>query len=155
MERLVMDELVKWKNKKKRKPLILKGARQVGKTWLMKSFGKEYFENTAYINFDKNARMKAVFEEDYDINRILMAINIEAKVKVMPEKTLIILDEIQEAPRAISSLKYFYEDAPEYAVVAAGSLLGVAIHNGVSFPVGKVETLQVNPMNYREFLIAV
>lgn len=155
MKRLVMNDLINWKNKKNRKPLILKGARQVGKTWLMKHFGEENFENVAYVNFDNNTRMKEVFDDDYDIERILMAINIETKEKISPEKTLIIFDEIQEAPRAISSLKYFCENAPEYAVVAAGSLLGVAIHKGVSFPVGKVDTMQINPMNFREFLFAV
>lgn len=155
MRRFAIDELIKWKNKKNRKPLIIKGARQVGKTWLMKEFGTKYFENVAYVNFDNNKRMKDVFENDYEINRILMAINVETKKKVMPNKTLIIFDEIQEAPRAISSLKYFCENAPEYAVIAAGSLLGVAIHEGVSFPVGKVDTLKIEPMNFREFLIAV
>ena len=155
MRRLAIDELIKWKNKRNRKPLILKGARQVGKTWLMKEFGAGHFDDVAYINFDNNKRMKDVFEDDYDINRILMAINVETKVKVTPDKTLIIFDEIQEAPRAISALKYFCEKAPEYAIIAAGSLLGVAIHEGVSFPVGKGDTLQIEPMNFREFLMAV
>ena len=155
MRRFAMDQLVEWKNRKNRKPLLLKGARQVGKTWLMKQFGKEQFENTAYINFDNNHRMQAVFEDDYDIERIILAINIETKMKIEPEKTLIIFDEIQEAPRALSSLKYFCENAPEYAIIAAGSLLGVAIHKGISFPVGKIDTMQIEPMNFREFLIAV
>lgn len=154
MRRYAMKELLEWKTKENRKPLILKGARQVGKTWLMKEFGKQYFKKTAYVNFDNNKRMEAVFENDYDIDRILMAINIETKIKVTPEDTLIIFDEIQEAPRAIAALKYFYENAPEYAVVAAGSLLGVAIHKGVSFPVGKVDTMELYPLNYREFLEA-
>lgn len=155
MHRLAIRELAKWKTKRNRKPLILKGARQVGKTWLMREFGKKYFSQVAYVNFDNNDKMRAVFEEDYDIDRILMAINIETKVPIIPEKTLIIFDEIQEAPKAISALKYFCEEAPEYAVVAAGSLLGVAIHEGVSFPVGKVDILTLEPLNFREFLMAV
>ena len=155
MERTAMEALVKWNGKKNRKPLILKGARQVGKTWLMKEFGKRYFKYTAYVNFDNNERMRDVFESDYNIDRILMAVNIETGVKIVPGETLIIFDEIQETPKAIASLKYFCEEAPEYAVIAAGSLLGVAIHKGVSFPVGKVDTIQLNPLNFREFLAAV
>lgn len=155
MERTAMEALIKWNGKKNRKPLILKGARQVGKTWLMKEFGKRYFKYTAYVNFDNNERMRDVFESDYNIDRILMAVNIETGVKIVPGETLIIFDEIQEAPKAIASLKYFCEDAPEYAVIAAGSLLGVAIHKGVSFPVGKVDTIQLNPLSFREFLAAV
>lgn len=155
VQRFLMDDLVKWKEKENRKPLILKGARQVGKTWLMKEFGREYFKKTAYVSFYNNQRMKKVFDEDYDIERIIMNINIEANTEVTPEDTLIILDEIQEAPRALEALKYFCENASEYAVVAAGSLLGVAIHAGISYPVGKVDTLELYPMNYREFLCAV
>ncbi len=155
MERLKMEELVRWKEKPNRKPLILKGARQVGKTWLMKEFGKRYFDQVAYVNLDRNSRMRHVFDGDFDVEAILMALNIETGVAIQPENTLIILDEIQEAPRAISALKYFCEDAPEYAVIAAGSLLGVAIHEGTSFPVGKVDTMSVFPMCYREFLIAM
>lgn len=155
MERYAMEELIKWSKRKKRKPLILKGARQVGKTWLMKEFGKRHFKYTAYVNFDRNDHMVDVFAQDCDIQRILMAINIETGVKIIPEETLIIFDEVQENPRAIASLKYFCEDAPEYAVIAAGSLLGVAIHKGISFPVGKVDTLELHPMSFREFLSAV
>lgn len=155
MQRFLMDDLLKWKDKPNRKPLILKGARQVGKTWIMKEFGRVHFTKTAYVSFYNNQRMKNVFEDDYDIERILMNINIETKTEVTPEDTLIIFDEIQEAPRALESLKYFCENAPQYAVIAAGSLLGVAIHTGVSYPVGKVETLELYPMNYREFLLAV
>jgi hypothetical protein len=155
MERILMSKLYEWKQKKNRKPLILKGARQVGKTWLMKEFGKKYFKYTAYINFDNNERMNDIFDMDYNIDRILMAINIEAGVKILPEETLIIFDEVQENPRAIAALKYFYENAPEYVIVAAGSLLGVAIHEGVSFPVGKVDTIELNPLSFKEFLNAV
>jgi hypothetical protein len=155
MERMLMEKLVEWKNKKNRKPLILKGARQVGKTWLMKEFGKRSFKAVAYVNLDNNEHMKDVFDADYDIDRILMAVNIETGVRIIPEETLIIFDEVQENPKAIASLKYFCENSPEYAIIAAGSLLGVAIHSGVSFPVGKVDTLELNPLSFREFLLAV
>lgn len=155
MERFAMKKLVEWKNKKNRKPMILKGARQVGKTWLMKEFGKRYFKYTAYVNFDNNKYMRDVFDSDYDIERILMAVNIASGTKIVPGETLIIFDEIQENPKAIASLKYFCENAPEYAIIAAGSLLGVAIHKGVSFPVGKVDTLELNPLSFKEFLYAV
>ena len=155
MERYAMKKLEEWFNRKNRKPLILKGARQVGKTWLMKEFGKKHFKYTAYVNFDNNKNMVAVFENDYDIDRILMAINIETGVKILPGETLIIFDEIQESQKAIASLKYFCEEAPEYAIIAAGSLLGVAIHNGVSFPVGKVDMLELNPLSFKEFLLAM
>lgn len=155
MERYAMQELLLWKQKENRKPMLLKGARQVGKTWLMKEFGRLHFKKTAYITFYNNQRMKRVFDDDYDIHRIIMSINVEAKLEATPEDTLIIFDEIQEAPRALEALKYFCENAPEYAVIAAGSLLGVAIHGGVSFPVGKVDTLELHPMDYREFLEAM
>lgn len=155
MKRYLMEQLLEWKERPVRKPLILKGARQVGKTWLMKEFGRKYFEKTAYVTFYNNQRMKRVFDEDYDIERIIMNINIETRIEVTPQNTLIILDEIQEAPRALEALKYFCENAPEYAILAAGSLLGVAIHSGVSFPVGKVEILELYPMNFREFLEAM
>ncbi|MBP3610478.1 MAG: ATP-binding protein [Lachnospiraceae bacterium] len=155
MDRYIMQQLILWKNKENRKPLVLKGARQVGKTWLMKEFGRTQFEKVAYVTFYNNQRMKRVFDEDYDITRILMNINIETHLEVTPGDTLIIFDEIQEAPRALEALKYFCENAPEYAVVAAGSLLGVAIHEGVSFPVGKVDMLDIHPMSYCEFLEAM
>ena len=150
-----MESLVQWKDSKRRKPLIIKGARQTGKTWLMKEFGKRCFKYTAYINFDNNEYMKDVFDMDYNIERILMAVNIATGVKIVPEETLIIFDEVQENPRAIASFKYFCENAPEYPVIAAGSLLGVAIHKGVSFPVGKVDSIELNPLSFREFLCAV
>ena len=154
MERLMMDRLAAWKNKKRRKPLIIRGARQVGKTWLMREFGKRYFEQTVYISFDNNERMKHVFEMDYDITRILSSIKIESGQKIEPEKTLLIFDEIQEVPKALSALKYFCENAPEYPIVAAGSLLGVALHGGTSFPVGKVDFLTLYPLNFQEFVLA-
>lgn len=155
MQRLIMEELNKWRHKKNRKPLIIRGARQVGKTWIMKEFGRQYFENVVYISFDNNERMKNVFEMDYDIPRILSALKIESGQKIEPEHTLLILDEIQEVPKALAALKYFYENAPEYAIISAGSLLGVALHEGTSFPVGKVDFLNLYPLNFREFLLAV
>ena len=155
MKRFAMEKLKDWKEKPNRKPLIIMGARQVGKTWLMKEFGKKEYAKTAYISFYNNKRMTEVFEMDYDIKRILMSFNIEAGTAITPGDTLIILDEIQNAPRALEALKYFCEDAPEYHVIAAGSLLGVAIHEGVSYPVGKVDLLNLYPMNFREFLYAM
>lgn len=155
MERSCMENLVKWKKKRNRKPMILRGARQVGKTWLMREFGLKYFKNTAYLNFDSDEHLKHIFDDDFDIQRILRMINIQTGVKIIPEDTLIIFDEVQEAPRAIASLKYFCENAPEYPLIAAGSLLGVAIHAGVSFPVGKVNLLRLYPLSFFEFMKAV
>ena len=154
MERLIMEQLVQWKDKRNRKPLIIRGARQVGKTWVMKEFGRRYFQNVVYISFDNNERMKTVFELDYDISRIVSALKIEAGKSIDPANTLLIFDEIQEVPKALTALKYFCENAPEYAIVAAGSLLGVALHRGTSFPVGKVDFLNLYPLNFREFLMA-
>ncbi|WP_297016781.1 ATP-binding protein [uncultured Dialister sp.] len=154
MERALMKKLVGWKDSPVRKPLILKGARQVGKTWLMQEFGKKYFKKTAYVNFDHNPVMQHIFDQDFDIRRILMAINIETGVVVTPRDTLIIFDEVQEAPAAISALKYFCENGPEYPVIAAGSMLGVALHEGISYPVGKVNTLSLYPLSFYEFLMA-
>lgn len=131
------------------------GARQVGKTWLMKEFGRKYYKNVAYISFYNNEAVKNIFESDYDIERILPYLNIEVGFAIKPEETLIIFDEIQNAPKAFESLKYFCEDAPEYHIMAAGSLLGVALHEGVSYPVGKVDILKLYPLNFREFLYAV
>ena len=142
-------------NKKNRKPLIIQGARQVGKTWIMKEFGARFYENTVYINFDNNKAMKDVFDLDFDLKRILSAIKIEYGKSFQAENTLIIFDEIQEAPKALASLKYFYENAPQYSIIAAGSLLGVALHQGTSFPVGKVDFLKLCPMSFNEFILAV
>ena len=149
MIRYAMQQLLEWKNRSNRKPLIIKGARQVGKTWLMKEFGRQHFKKVAYVTFYNNKRMARVFEDDYDIDRIIMNINIETKTEVTPGDTLIIFDEIQEAPKAMESLKYLCENAPQYAIIAAGSLLGVAIHKGISYPVGKVDTIDLYPMSYR------
>lgn len=154
MERILMEKLVEWKDSKNRKPLILHGARQVGKTWLMKEFGKRYFKKSVYISFDNNPRMKEVFEQDFDVRRIISALKIEAGGAFSAEDTLLIFDEIQEEPKAMASLKYFCENAPEYYIVAAGSLLGMALHEGTSFPVGKVDFLSLHPLNYYEFLLA-
>ena len=154
MKRYAMHELERWQNDPHRKPLIIRGARQVGKTWLMKEFGKLAFKSTAYINFDNNERMRLLFEGDLDIPRLIAALQIECGCQIEQGKTLILFDEVQEVPRALTSLKYFCENAPEYAVVAAGSLLGVALHHGSSFPVGKVAFLDLHPMSFTEFLDA-
>lgn len=155
MERNLFIKLEQWKNKKKRKPLIIQGARQVGKTWIMKEFGARYYEDTIYINFDNNETMKKVFEIDFDIPRIISSIKIEYGKSFDPEDTLIIFDEIQEAPKALACLKYFYENSPQYAIMAAGSLLGVALHQGTSFPVGKVDFMHLYPLNFYEFVCAM
>lgn len=155
MYRSAINELLQWKHKDNRKPLIIMGARQVGKTWLMKEFGRTNYDKVAYISFYNNQRMDDVFQNDFDIKRIIMNLNIEAGVTITPEDTLIILDEIQDFPKVLESLKYFCEEAPQYHVVAAGSLLGVAIHEGVSYPVGKADLLDLYPLNFREFLYAV
>ncbi len=155
MERIAMRELISWKNKTGRKPLIIRGARQVGKTWLIKEFGKNEYPQTVYVNFESSKLLKSLFVDNFDIPRIITALQIESGLQINPENTLIILDEIQEAEGAVASLKYFCENAPEYHILAAGSLLGVAIHNHASFPVGKVEFLDLNPLNFTEFLLAL
>ncbi|OQB12609.1 MAG: Archaeal ATPase [Firmicutes bacterium ADurb.Bin193] len=155
MYRFAIEELKKWKNKKNALPLIIRGARQVGKTWLMKEFGQTCFENSVYINFDNNERMTELFSYDLDTARIITGLELMAGHKINPENTLIIFDEVQEVPRALASLKYFTENAPQYKIVAAGSLLGVALHKGTSFPVGKVEFLDLYPLNFMEFLMAM
>lgn len=147
--------LNEWKTSAIRKPLIIRGARQVGKTWLMKHFGETKYEKCAYINLDSNERMKQLFSENLDIKRIITGLEIEADITIDSNNTLIILDEIQEVPKALTSLKYFCENAPEYHIVSAGSLLGVALHPGTSFPVGKVSFLDLYPMNFMEFIDAV
>lgn len=154
MKRYAIEKLKKWKDHPFRKPLLLMGARQVGKTWLMQEFGRLHFKNVAYIRFDNSERARRAFSIDFDIPRLLEAISIEGKCVVEPQNTLIILDEIQECPAALTSLKYFCEEAREYAVVAAGSLLGVADHVGTGFPVGKVDRLNLYPMSFCEFLEA-
>ena len=155
MYRKKIEELKKWKESPNRKPLIIRGARQVGKTWLMKEFGKEYYDKCAYINFDDNSRMNKLFEEDFDLDRIIQGLKIESGVNIEAENTLIILDEIQENPKALKALKYFCENAREYHIVSAGSLSGVAIHEGTSFPVGKVDFLDLKPLSFFEFMEAI
>ncbi|MFU2115150.1 ATP-binding protein [[Pasteurella] aerogenes] len=155
MQRKILQSLQNWKQNPNRKPLIIQGARQVGKTWAMKHFGEQSFEQVAYINFDNNSRMKTLFSGDYDINRLILGLKIESGVDIKAHNTLIIFDEVQEVPQALSSLKYFYENAPEFYIVSAGSLLGVSLHHQVSFPVGKVDFLPLYPMDFHEFLLAV
>lgn len=154
MERFIMQDLIAWKNREDRKPLILLGARQVGKTYILKEFGQREFENVAYINCDNNAMVKDLFATDYNIERILLTIGAITGVNIQAGKTLIIMDEIQELHRGLASLKYFCEEAREYHVAVAGSLLGLTLHQGESYPVGKVNTLEMFPMTYEEFLLA-
>jgi predicted AAA+ superfamily ATPase len=156
MERRLMQDLIIWKDAADRMPLLIEGARQVGKTWLMKEFGKRHFENCAYVNLENNAVMEAVFENYTDIAQVIRAVAAFTRAEINPQRTLIILDEIQEVPYAISSLKYFCEEAPEFAVVAAGSLLGVKFpKKKVPYPVGKIQTLKLNPLSFNEYLTAV
>lgn len=154
MERSIMKDLVAWKNRADRKPLILLGARQIGKTYILKEFGKREFKNVAYINCDNNAMVQDLFAPDYNIERIVLAISALTGVDVKAGETLIILDEIQELKRGLSALKYFCEDASQYHVAVAGSLLGITLHQGESYPVGKVNTLTMYPMSFEEFLWA-
>lgn len=154
MKRKIYKQLLKWKESKDRKPLMLLGARQVGKTWIMQHFGKKEYKNVAYINCDDEPRMKQLFELDYNIDRILITIQAITGVRITPAATLIIMDEIQEIPRGLHSLKYFCEKAPEYHIMVAGSLLGVTLGKGESFPVGKVDMLTMYPMDYEEYLDA-
>ena len=154
MYREAIKKLIEWKDSTKRKPLIVNGARQVGKTWLLKEFGKQYYEKVAYVNMDNNARMKELFT-DFNIEKIIQGLKIESGVNIEPNNTLIILDEVQEVPNAISSLKYFNENANEYHIIVAGSLLGIVLHEGVSFPVGKVDFLNMYPLSFKEYLIAI
>ena len=155
MYRIAIEKLLKWKQSKRRKPLIIEGARQVGKTWLMKEFGRQAYEDTVYINFDSNSRMAELFASDLDTERLIMGLELYAGRKIDPEKSLLIFDEVQEVPRALTALKYFYENAPQYNIVCAGSLLGIALHQGTSFPVGKVDFLKLYPLSFNEFLRAI
>ena len=154
MYRIAIEKLLKWKQNKRRKPLIIEGARQVGKTWLMKEFGRQEYKDTIYINFDSNSRMAELFASDLDTERLIMGLEIYVGRKINPDSALLIFDEVQEVPRALASLKYFYENAPEYHIVCAGSLLGIALHQGTSFPVGKVDFLKLYPLSFKEFLMA-
>lgn len=154
MYRIAIEKLLKWRESKRRKPLIIEGARQVGKTWLMKEFGKQAYADAVYINFDSNSRMAELFASDLDTDRLILGLELYAGRKIDPGNTLLIFDEVQEVPRALTSLKYFYENAPQYHIVCAGSLLGIALHEGTSFPVGKVDFLKLYPLSFREFLMA-
>lgn len=154
MYRIAIEKLLKWKDSKSRKPLIIEGARQVGKTWLMKEFGRQAYADTVYINFDSNSRMAELFASDLDTDRLIMGLELYAGRKIDHNNTLLIFDEVQEVPKALASLKYFYENAPQYHIVCAGSLLGIALHEGTSFPVGKVDFLKLYPLSFREFLMA-
>jgi len=152
MNRYLIDELTVWKSAKNRKPLIIQGARQVGKTWLMKKFGEQEFKQVVYLNFESSNRLKNLFAIDFNIDRILTVIEIETNQKIIPETTLLIFDEIQEVEKGLTALKYFYEQAPHYYIIAAGSLLGVSLQKNNSFPVGKVDFLRLYPLSFMEFL---
>ena len=155
MYRNAMNDLYKWKAKKDKKPLIIRGARQVGKTWLMREFGRIAFDDMVYINFDNNSQMKELFSLDMRIERIITGLELYVGHKIEPLNTLLVFDEVQEVPQALAALKYFNENAPKYQIVCAGSLLGVALHGGTSFPVGKVEFLDLYPLSFTEFMRAM
>jgi predicted AAA+ superfamily ATPase len=155
MQRELLQILIKWKEKVDRKPLIIRGARQVGKTWLMKEFGKTHYKNIAYVNFETALSLHRIFESGFESEKLIMALKIETGADIIPGETLIILDEIQACEAAITSLKYFQENANQYHIIAAGSLLGVASNKNRSFPVGKVDFLDLYPLNFSEFLLAV
>lgn len=155
MKRKIYNKLVEWKNQKQHKPLILNGVRQCGKTFILKEFGKKEFASLAYVSCDRNESLQAIYAGDFNVFRIIQGLSALTGVDIIPGKTLIFLDEVQAFPQALEALKYFCEDAPEYHIVVAGSLLGVALHAGVSFPVGKVQTLRLFPMDFEEFLMAL
>jgi len=155
MKRILLEDLKKWKNSPSRKPLIIRGARQVGKTWLMKEFARTEYEDFIYVNFEFDEELKNLFLADLQPERILFQLKTFTGIEAKPHKTLIIFDEIQEAQRGLTSLKYFCENAPEYHIVSAGSLLGITLHQQVSFPVGKVDFLDLHPLNFYEFLCAI
>lgn len=154
MERALLAELIRWKENPSRKPLILKGVRQCGKTYLLKEFGKRYYKNVAYFNFEEYDTLNTVFEQDYDVKRILLDLSLFIGKSITPEDTLIIFDEVQECGKALTAMKYFCENAPGYHIVCAGSLLGIALYKQLSFPVGKVDFLTLYPMSFSEFLRA-
>ena len=155
MYRKQLDDLREWRKSKNRLPLVMRGARQVGKSWLAEEFGRLDFRNTVTLNFEKNPSLRNIFDGELDPKRIIRMIEISADQEITPDGTLVFLDEIQESPKALTSLKYFAEEAPEYTVIAAGSLLGIAEHKGVSFPVGKTNFMELYPMTFQEFLIAM
>lgn len=155
MYRKSINQLIAWKINEVRKPLIVLGARQVGKTWLIQEFGKQEYKQTVYINFEKMKAVRSIFQQDFDINRIITTLSIFARTTINPDDTLIVFDEIQEVPEGLTALKYFCEDTPQYHIIAAGSLLGVSLHQKVSFPVGKVDFMRLSPMSFVEFLMAI
>ncbi|MCX7028586.1 MAG: AAA family ATPase, partial [Spirochaetes bacterium] len=155
MERAALSDLIAWKANPHRKPLILNGARQVGKTWLLKEFGRRHYDRVAYVNFESNERMTRLFASNLDVDRLLLGLRVEAGCPIEPERTLIIFDEIQDNPRALTALKYFAETAPGYHVATAGSLLDVALHAGAAFPVGKTDFLSLHPLAFSEFIHAL
>ena len=155
MYRKVIEQLKEWKKRSNRKPLVICGARQVGKTWLMKEFGAQCYKSTVYVNFENNEILERLFSGNLDVKRLIQGLELYAGKTIDPENTLIIFDEIQEVPKALTSLKYFNENAPEYQIVCAGSLLGIALHPGTSFPVGKVDFLNLYPLSFFEFLLAL
>ena len=154
MYRNALQQMLDWKTSVNRKPLIIRGARQTGKTWLMKEFGRQAFQDVVYINFENESRFRDLFANDYDISRILTTIQLYYGKPLDATTTLIIFDEIQAVEGGVTSLKYFCENAPEYAIVAAGSLLGISLHQNSSFPVGKVVFLDLSPLSFSEFLVA-
>lgn len=155
MKRLIINQLISWKENSQRKPLILNGARQVGKTYILKAFGKLHYQNVAYVNLDSQKELAKVFEQDFNVTRIIRSLSAFLNIHIEPQHTLIVLDEVQECPAALHALKYFCEDAPEYHVVVAGSLLGISMHGNSSFPVGKVDMLRMFPLTFEEFLMAL
>lgn len=155
MERIVYEKLVSWRNSADRKPLLLNGARQVGKTWLLRELARREYRQEAYVMCRKNAMAQQIFAQDFDVERIIRSLSALTGCDITPGDTLIVLDEVQEIPEAVEALKYFCELAPDYHIAVAGSLLGVAMHRGASFPVGKVQEIYVRPMNFEEFLLAV
>ena len=155
MYRTAIEQLYRWKEKKDKKPLIIRGARQVGKTWLMKEFGSEKYSDSVYVSFDNNRSMQELFSTDLDVERIVTGLELYSGKKINPADTLIIFDEVQEVPKALTSLKYFNENAPQYQIICAGSMLGVALHQSTSFPVGKIEFMELYPLSFSEFMRAM
>ena len=154
MQRAILQKFIEWKSFSDRKPLIVNGARQVGKTWLLREFARTEYAKEAYIICRKNDIVRQIFTQDFDVNRILRALRALSGVDITPGDTLIVLDEVQDVPEVLEALKYFCEEAPEYHIAVAGSLLGISLHNGVSYPVGKVNEINVYPMNFEEFVLA-
>ncbi len=154
MKRLALQQLIDWKNKSDRKPLILNGARQVGKTWLLHEFARLEYKKEAYVICRKNELARQLFSQDFNVERILRGLRAITSVDITPADTLIILDEVQDIPEALEALKYFKEEAPEYHIAVAGSLLGISLHSDVSFPVGKINVINMYPLNFEEFLMA-